>query len=240
LNLEGLQAGTIAPVVLFIIQPYKNNTMGKLLQGFSGPFTGKLGPAVGSTWMGIPVIRSKPRRRRGGFSEAELAQQAKFRLMSNFLSPVMDLLNETFKQLAVRMTGFNKGYSYNVKNVFTGLYPDLKIDHSLVLLGRGDLPNAGSPAASSSTPGNLDFIWTDNSGRGKARETDKAFVAAYCEEMNQWKYELSVADRNAGIYKLDISHFGGKPVHVYIGFMSADRKEVSDSIYIGIIHVIPS
>jgi hypothetical protein len=213
--------------------------MGKLLQGINGPFTGKVGPVVGSTWMGMAVIRSKPERRKKAFSEAELAQQAKFRLMSNFLSRVMPLLNVTFRHLAVRMTGFNKAYSYNVKNAFTGAYPDQKIDYSMVLLGRGDLPNAGSPAVTSSSSDNVDFSWTDNSGKGKACETDKAFIAVYCEEMNQWNYKLDAAERSAASCRLSTPFFGGKSVHGYIGFISADGKEVSDSMYTGMVQIMP-
>jgi hypothetical protein len=211
--------------------------MGKLIQGINGPFTGRVGPVIGTSWMGMPVIKSRPQRGKRKFSTAELAQQAKFKKMSAFLSPVMTLLNVTFKPLAVRMTGFNKGYSYNVKNAFAGVYPELRIDYSMILLGRGDLPNAGSPSAISNLTGNLDFTWADNSGKGIALGTDKAFIAAYCEEQGYWVYELNAADRVAGGCTLAVNDFIGKRVHTYIGFISADGKEVSDSIYTGMIAI---
>ena len=211
--------------------------MGKLIKGIYGPFTGKVGPAVGSSWMGLNVIRSLPSRRTRPFTPGELAQQMRFKLMTGFLLRVMPLLNITFKNLAVRMTGFNKGYSYNIKNVFTGEYPNLSIDYSLVLLSRGDLPNAGSPSATSSAPGMLDFSWIDNTGKGKAQKTDKAFVAAYFVEKNNWQYDLDVADRSDGGYSFDVKHFSGKTVHTYIGFISRDGTEVSDSIYTGIVEI---
>ena len=135
------------------------------------------------------------------------------------------------------MTGFNKGYSYKIKNVFTGEYPNLSIDYSLVMLSRGDLPNAGSPSAISSAPGSLDFSWIDNTGKGKALKTDRAFVAAYCEEKNNWQYELDATNRKAGRYSLDVQAFSGKKVHGYIGFLSPDGTEVSDSLYTGIIEI---
>ena len=85
----------------------------------------------------------------------------------------MNLLNVSFKPQAMRMTGYNKAFSYNVKNALTGEYPDFQVDYAMVLLGRGDLPNAGSLTATSSSPGSLEFSWTDNSGKGKARGTDR-------------------------------------------------------------------
>ena len=43
--------------------------MGKLIQGINGPFTGKVGPAVGSSWRGISVIRSLPSPRTRPFTQ---------------------------------------------------------------------------------------------------------------------------------------------------------------------------
>lgn len=93
------------------------------------------------------------------------------------------------------------------------------------------------PSVALLSPGNLDFGWTDNSGKGKARQTDKAFVAAYSEEMNHWQYKLSAADRSDGHCGLDINLLGGKILHGWLGFISADGKEVTDSIYTGIIQL---
>jgi hypothetical protein len=211
--------------------------MGKLIQGFNGPFTGKLGPAVGSSWMGISVIRSRPTSKRTKFTPGELAQQMKFKLLQAFLNTAMHLMNETFRTQAVRMTGFNKGFSYNVKNVFTGVYPDLKIDSSLVVLSRGDLPNAGLPAAISTSPGLLNFSWTDNTGKGKAAQTDQAFMAAWCEKRRRWTYKLNAAERSSGNYAMDLKSFSGEPVDVYIGFISAEGNEVSDSLYLGKVEI---
>ena len=116
--------------------------MGKFYNGVNGPFTGKVGTAVGTQWKGIPVLRSRPQKRKKPFSEAELRQQAKFKLMSRFLKMATPMLDITFRQAAVQMSGFNKAFSYNVKNAITGEYPDLKIDFPMVRVGQGDLPNA--------------------------------------------------------------------------------------------------
>jgi hypothetical protein len=147
-------------------------------------------------------------------------------------------MNETFRSQAVRMTGFNKGFSYNVKNVFTGEYPNLTIDNSLVVLSRGDLPNAGTPSAKSSAPGLLEFSWTDNTGKGNSAKTDQAFVAVCSEKDSDWRYKLNASERSVGSYTMDLKFFKGKTVHVYIGFMSADGKEASDSLYLGKVDIL--
>jgi Family of unknown function (DUF6266) len=210
--------------------------MAILLNGSNGPFSGTLGTAVGYMWKGKAVIRSRPPRKRSNNSPSQVKQQAKFALMHSFLKPLLSLLNETYKNLAIQMTGFNKAFSYNVKNAITGEYPDLKIDYSMVLLGRGDLPNVAMPVKLVSTEGKLIFNWTDNSGRGKAKMTDKAFVAVYCEEeKGGWIEGMNLATRNIGSCSVDVTQFLGKEVQTYIGFMTYDGKDVTDTLYTGTI-----
>src|SRR5436305_7955438 len=161
--------------------------MAKLSQGINGPFSGKVGAVVGYTWKGIPVMRGRPSPRTKPFTPKELNQQAKFRIMNRFLRPANDLINATFAHLAVQMSPFNKAFSYNIKNAITGVAPNLEIDFKMALISRGDLPNAESSSVKSPSPGLLQFTWTNNSGKGNAKATDKAFVAVYSEDMNHWE-----------------------------------------------------
>ena len=155
--------------------------------------------------------------------------------MHKFLKPLLSLLNVTYNNLAYQMTGFNKAFSYNVKNAITGDYPDLKIDYSMVMIGRGDLPNVMMPVSVISKEGKLVFNWTDNSRKGKSSAYDKAFVAVYCEESGKWEYGLNLAERSTGICSIDIKEFADKEVHTYIGFITEKGKDVTDSLYTGIV-----
>src|SRR5882757_8108011 len=169
--------------------------MGKLLKGANGPFSGKVGTVVGYMWNDVPIIRARPTRRRKPFSDEELNQHARFALMNQFLIPVKNLLNITFAHLAYRMNGFNKGFSYNVKAAILGFSPNLSIDYVMVLLSRGYLTKAESPAVLSSEPNTLQFTWADNSGKGNASGTDKIFVAVYDAETGYWYNKLDLATR---------------------------------------------
>ena len=213
--------------------------MGKLLQGVNGPFSGKVGTVVGYVWEDLPVIRGLPKKRTKPFTEKELNQQARFTIMNQFLVPLKDLLNTTFAHLAYRMKGFNKAFSYNVKAAIRVFRPDLSIDYPIVLLSRGDLTKAESPAVISIEPDILRFSWTDNSGKGKASATDKIFVAVYNPDYGHWIAKMGLATRSAGGCDLSL-HNGGfdrKSVHVYLGFMAAEGNDASDSIYLGIVRV---
>jgi hypothetical protein len=218
--------------------------MGKLLKGINGPFSGKVGTAVGYMWKDLGVIRARPDKRRKPFSEKELNQQARFALMNKFLIPIKNLLHAGFGHLAYRMNGFNKGFSYNVKAAILGIRPDLSIDYPRVLLSRGDLAKPESAAVLALSPNSLQFNWIDQSGAGNARETDQVFVAVFSIEKKRWFYRLNVATRNTGTYILELkkvlldpSPFEGQPLQTYMGFIAADGNDASDSVYTGMVNM---
>jgi len=213
--------------------------MGTIDKGFLGGFQGRLGTAVGSTWKGKSVIRSRPpRKRKGDPSEAQMDVQTKFTLMTNFLRPLADLLDQSFKKTAVGMSGSNKAFSEN-KNAITGTSPDFTIDYPKVFLSKGSLPNVQAPSAASVTAGKLQFTWTDNTGKKrKALSSDIVFVAAYNQELNDWEFVEKAAARNTGVFEMDLPAFSGKPVQTYMGVFTADRKTVSDSLYTGVVNIL--
>jgi hypothetical protein len=204
-------------------------------QGITGPCIGKVGPVVGYVSRGKAIIRGlaksdKPRK----LSPLQLQQHAKFALMNKFLGPIIPFLNETKKTNEPDLSGYNKAYSYNVKNAIAGVYPDLIIDYNMVLLSRGDLPNIKSSRAESALPGQITIHWTDNSGTGLARPDDKLFVAVYTpESANKWIYGFDQAERSAGTCLFNAGPFSGHTLQIYVGFISSDGKEVSDSLFVG-------
>ena len=212
--------------------------MGKLLQGINGPFSGKVGPVVGYMLNNQAVIRSLPGRSKKPLTPKQLHQRKKFALMNDFLGQLTFLLNITYANVAVNMTGSNKAFSYNVMNAIRGFYPDISIDYNMVKLGRGDLPNVESANTNPLPDGKLEFTWTDNSGTGKAKATDKAFAAVYNEELNNWEYDLNLSTRGAGRCVIDVPLLKGKPVHGYLGFITEDGKDVTDTLYSGEINLL--
>jgi hypothetical protein len=212
--------------------------MATITQGITGPFIGKVGPVVGYISRGKAIMRSRPKVIKSREpSLLQHQQHAKFSLMNRFLKPIIPFLNKTKKTVDIDLTGYNKAFSYNVKNAIAGTYPDLMIDYNMVLLTRGDLPNVKSAQTESMSSGQIAFHWTDNSGTGLARFDDKSFVAVYCKDLNDWIYGLDLAERSAGSYLLDVAKFSGQTVQAYIGFLSSDGKEVSDSLHVGQLQI---
>jgi hypothetical protein len=114
-----------------------------------------------------------------------------------------------------------------------------------VLLSRGDLTKAESATVTAQSATELQFNWTDNSGTGKALKTDQVFIALFSPEKKHWFYKVNVDTRSAGRFTLDLakelpdpSSFSGKPIHGFIGFISADGKDASDSVYTGLVNAL--
>lgn len=212
--------------------------MGTIKNGILGGFSGTVGPAVGSSWKGIDVIRSRPPRKRRRSTEGQLGQMTRMELVSGFLAPLTTLLNKTYGSGLVKMSAFNKAMSYNMRNAVDGDHPDFRINFARVILGSGDLLNPELSAMQSEVMGQLSFIWKDNSSEGSARSTDQAFAAVYCSGENEWRTWSKGAQRNAGRYTLDIPAFSGKTVHAYIGFLSDGGKFVSTSQYAGSVNIL--
>jgi hypothetical protein len=206
-------------------------------KGILGGFSGKVGNVVGGSWKGIDYMGSKGTRRNFTASEKQLAQQLKFALVMSFLQPMAGLLNITFRDFAIRMTGINNAFAYSIKNAITGVYPSFAIDYSLALVSRGDLPNALAPAVTSGAGSLLTFSWTDNSGVGIAKATDQAILVAYCPAQKQAIYTTAGGLRNALTGELNLTPFSGLAVETYIGFIAADKCNIASSIFTGEVTV---
>ncbi len=211
--------------------------MGKFNKGILGGFSGKVGTVVGGNWKGIDYMRSKGNNRNSNPSEAQLAQQIKFGMCINFLTSMTGLVSLTFNNYAIKKTGINSCLSYTLKHAVTGVYPTFAISFADVLVSRGDLPNVLAPSITMGAAGMINFAWTDNSGVGVAKPTDKAVLAAYCPDLKQCVYTTAGADRSALTDSLNLAAFTGKEVQTYIGFISSDGYNVASSIYTGAVIV---
>ena len=211
--------------------------MGTISKGILGGFSGKVGTVIGGSWKGIQYMRSRPGRRSFTPTDKQLAQQLKFALTMRFLQPMAGLLDISFRNFAVRMTGINNAFAYNIQNAVTGTYPAFTIDYSLALVSRGDLPNIPGPAVTPGAGSILTFSWTDNTGSGIAKATDQAILVAYCPSLQQAVYTTAGGLRSALTGDLNASPFAGQTVETWIGFISENGQKVATSIFTGEVTV---
>lgn len=207
--------------------------------GLLNSFSGKIGPIVGTTWNGMPVMRSKPRiKSNATLSEAQLAQKARFALGMRFVQAMGGLVNISY-QAGYGKTAKNAALSRILSQAVGGVFPDLYIDYSAVEIARGELKKAANAAVVITEDQQLRFTWTDNTGIGTATATDQAILVAYCPETDNLLWTADGGRRDAGEGLLDIGVLmkvhNGRPykAHTWMSFRSGDGKRVADGVYTG-------
>jgi hypothetical protein len=211
--------------------------MGTIKKGILGGFSGKVGTVVGGSWKGISYMRSLPQHVKNPRTEGQVSQRTKFALVLGLLKPMTAFLRTGWKLYAHRQSPFNAATSYTLANAITGTYPDYAIDPSKVLVSRGALiPAANGTAAASG--GSIEFSWDDNSGVGSAKQTDRALIAIVNSAKGEAITDTAGEERTEGAQTVIVPvDWSGDSVEVYLGFISEDKKEVVNSVYLGSIDI---
>jgi hypothetical protein len=225
------KAGLVWCLISYFII-FKPFFMATFNNGILGGFSGKVGNVVGGKWKGIDYMRSRSGKRGNNPTPAQQTQQAKFKLAIQFLQPLTGLLSISFRDFAIEMTGINNAMRYLLANAIDGTYPALSINYQNVLISRGDLPNAGSPAATAAGS-TVTFTWINNSGTGMANASDQAILVAYCADLKQVEWTMNTAQRVTETGVLPLPGFAGMEVQTWIGFLSTDGRRIASSKYTG-------
>jgi hypothetical protein len=132
------------------------------------------------------------------------------------------------------MTAFNSAMSYNLNNALSGVYPEYFIDYASALVSRGTLPGALNPQVQSSTLGQVDFTWQDNSQDANASANDKVLLVVFNPAKQLAITIVGGNDRAAGGQAVTVpSSFAGDQVECFIAFQNANQSVLSNSVYAG-------
>ena len=212
--------------------------MGKYYKGILGAISGLVGTVVGASWRDIDYLRSKPKKSTKPATEGQIEHRAEFTLMRSFMDgDVSVLFSAGFQSSAKNMTPFNAAFSENLKHAVTGVYPALSIDYDQFVFAKGNLLACPDIAMATTEDAQLDFSWVNNADTGNplnTDSTDKVTFAVYNPAKQRWAIRQSAALRSALSYDLVVPvAWSGDMVHVWAGFVRADLKKVSDSVYVG-------
>jgi hypothetical protein len=114
----------------------------------------------------------------------------------------------------------------------TGIYPNLALSYPHVLVSKGRLPGAESAKATVKN-GIIHFSFADNSTDGIAAANDTAILVAWAPDLQRAVFTLYGGFRKDKKAVLNVAFFKGYSVETWIGFLSADEKDASDSVYTG-------
>ncbi len=209
--------------------------MGITKKGILGAFSGKVGTVVGYELRGQSIMRAMPKKRTSKASDKELANRKKFADMQSWLRVITPFLRVGFHNYAPTYEGFVAAKSYNSKNAIVGTFPNFVIDPALVRVSFGKLPQATEAAAVCEEPQKIKFTW---SGGADALD-ERCMIMVYDTVNGRAIYDTAGPKRSRNTATLELSkHFSGKKVHIYLAFVTEDRKNQSMSQYLGEIEVL--
>jgi hypothetical protein len=213
--------------------------MGQIKKGILGGFSGTVGTVIGGQWKGIAYMRSRPQNVKNPRTPAQVKHREKFKMAIEYLRPLAPLIRIGWKDSAKKQTAFSAAVSYFVKNVIGPYWTwDLEADPNKFLISRGTL----MPAEQTSTtigynPGVTDLYvnWGDNSSVGNALEDDIALIAVVNRNKRESLISYKDYRRDSGFGRFTVpKDWVGDTVYTYVGFVSADGKEVANSVYLGL------
>jgi hypothetical protein len=180
-------------------------------------------------------VRSRPRKSNVPASSGRLAQQQKIKVCNEFTRPFCGsgFFHKTFPAYGHSGTGYNRATSAIMHLAIIGSYPDTAIAYPQVLISKGPLPGAQNASATVNSEGEIVFNWEDNTGTGTAKENDKVIVVAYFPSEKKAIFNTGIALRKDGKAVLDTQQMHGATAETWIGFLSNDEKDASDSVYTG-------
>lgn len=211
--------------------------MAKYTDGMMGAFRGKVGLLIGSSWKGIPYIKSLPKRKKP-VRENEQLNRNKFGMAHWWLKPVKNFVRSGFKGYSEKVEGFIAAKSYILKNAFEDTGADQFINPALVKVSYGNLSLPGNITAEKIAPDQIQFSW-DISGVNEDNKYDQAMLLAYDIEKGRAVYNATGQFRHIGKDVLEIALEPGREstYHLYLAFVAADRSRQSDSVYLGTINL---
>ena len=206
--------------------------MGKLNSGLQGSFGGQVGKVVGSSWKGIPYIKSAYKSRTKKISKKEVANRNKFGMAQEWLKPLLPFVREGFKGYSETVEGYLAAKSWLLRNCFTGDGSNIRIDPALMKVSSGELLLPGDMTVGQTKAGHLQFTW-DSTPIPETSGQDQAMLLAYDVENKVAWYTLTGQFRSVGSDTLEIDTKPGRTYQVYLAFTAADRTRQSDSAYLG-------
>lgn len=208
--------------------------MGIAKNGPNGQHTGKIGNVVYYMLNGKNVVReiginTKPP------TEGQLNIRMSTKLLSEFLSRVLDFINTGFsvEQLGTDKNAFNLAMAHNRKQTINGIYPQLKIAYDKVILSKGRLKQVQNLQVSLMSEGLL-LNWDTDPQMPWTESADQVMILMYFPEQQKAVYTLSGSSRLSGKAELAIPPtLRDQYMETYVSFIASDRKQLADSVYTG-------
>jgi len=195
--------------------------------------SGKVGNTVFYELNGQFIARSTPYRHKP-YTQGELANQNKYTIVNKFLKQIKDVYSIGFEFVAKGTTSnaYNKAVSRNLTAV-SGERGAQYFDYAKAAISEGKLPMA-KDAAVSLRPEGVHFTWNPESEDTTIFQDDQVMIMLYLlGKSDKIIFLKAGAKRAEGMELLLVEEPRHPKAHVYIAFISNNRKSISNSQYLG-------
>lgn len=206
-------------------------------QGILGPFSGKVGPVVGSTWKGRQVMKGRPYpKKKSTTSTLQAMTQQRMSVLARFLRPLGGFISMGMKLAAkaAAVTPRNYATKRNMENSMNLAGGVWSVIPSTIVISEGNFANVESLMLAQAAQG-LNVTWANNSGAvigmtagGRQivlHDTDLVWLVAYNVEKN----EISLPaggyrnrDDQAAVISRPSTWAAGDHVHLYAFTMAEE------------------
>jgi len=210
--------------------------MAKLRSGILGPISGKINGHITSSWKNVNYIKKAAAPNLNPKSEAQLAQQEKFKFANVLNKALRPYVAIGFQHLAIDKTEMNLAFALNYKAV-NGIYPDLSMDYSKVFISQGNLTPLQGLVMQQTGPQIIELKWDLNyDDNALLRFDDQLMLMVYCPV-------TGITDGFNGAYiraaqKCSFrwgSRLKNHRLEIFVGVTAMNRKDAGNSIYLGSI-----
>jgi len=183
------------------------------------------------TRKGVQCVRALPKDGQHEPSMAQLAQRLRMKVVTQHLSPLAPMLNDTFRPLDKKLTGMNKAVRYALQaEAVGGTYPDLHILPEKVLVSSGGVQKMRNPALGMDGPGIVALTWQ---GVSIYDDDDLAYILLY--NVSNGRVQLAGGDTYRTAMRLSVElgeEMGQGTTYCYGFMMDRLRKSASDSVFV--------
>ena len=207
--------------------------MGTVTARVMGNVKGKVGTVVFTRWKKLYIAKGLYNKRKKK-DVSQLSQVAQLAMMSSFIKAFSDEIKLGFRKNTNKHTERSIAMKYNLANAIEGTFPHQSINYRKIKMSDGSLEGAWATKLFFE-PDQVRVTWQMSElSNQKTIGKDKAQILVYNLTKKITLSRKTNLERNALEYTInDLKGHTGDTIHVWIFFVSANGKMVSNSDYIG-------
>lgn len=200
--------------------------MAVIKSGILGGLSGSIGNVTGSSWKGIPVLRTKPLSVANPNTPAQQAVRTPWAKLTQLGSSIVgSIIQPVWNGIASKMSGYNLFLQQNSQTAFSALGDFVPAN---LTVSPGTLASTSITSNIIDDLGSAPVTWSAVLPSAQALATDKAYVAVFDSNGLLVGVSSGLVPRSAGtatiVFTKQLTNHN--LYSVYLFFMSADGKRI--------------